>query len=515
MKRMLILFLFCCVNSYSQKELWGVNSGDEYISEQPNAYFGNITRYDINGESPVIMHEFNGTEGKIPKGKLFLASNGKLYGTTLFGGSLGQLVTNAGVLYEYDLILNKYRVVKYFETDLINSNGVETNPRIGVLEPIIGQLYGATYNRIYKYDLNTQIVTFYNKLPFKNIFGYELIKASDGNLYGTSFDNICPNALSTYYENGCVVKFKISTNNLSVAHPLNCDIASEGSAPWTQLVEISPGKLIGATLNGGITQTGYTGILFEYNFNSNTFTKKIDLNGVTGGNPNTLVNGNNGKVYGLCEYGGIPPGNTSTDLSDFRGTLFEYTPTTNVFEVKQYFGINIFNSNTNFNNYVRYPTSLIKNSNGHFVGTIPNGGTYRWLSDTNTIVNQGGNSAPINGSNNANFIEICRKPSYQEFIPSTFSPCVNTPFTYNINNTNATTYVWKKDDVIVPLQTTGILNINNLIASDTGIYTCTMTNECGETTTMNLNINVNCLDVPEVIADKNSISLYPNPTKNT
>ena len=60
-----------------------------------------------------------------------------------------------------------------------------------------------------------------------------------------------------------------------------------------------------------------------------------------------------------------------------------------------------------------------------------------------------------------------------------------------------------------------MLTINNLIASDTGVYTCTMTNECGTTTTMNLNVNVNCLDNETFVNDKNKIILYPNPAKNT
>ena len=203
------------VSCFSQKELWGVNSGDEYISEQPNAYFGNITKYDLNGESPVIMYEFNGSDGKIPKGKLFLASNGKLYGTTLFGGINGPAGSNSsyGVLYEYDLILNKYRVVEYFETDLINSNGAETNPNIGVLEPLTGQLYGATNNKIYKYDMSTETVTFYNNLGFLNNIKSELMKASDGNLYGVSIYGTCPSFNFNQPWNGCIIKFNMNTNN--------------------------------------------------------------------------------------------------------------------------------------------------------------------------------------------------------------------------------------------------------------------------------------------------------------
>ena len=281
--------------------------------------------------------------------------------------------------------------------------------------------------------------------------------------------------------------------------------------PSSQLIEITTGKLLGLTKDGGsnlgINPFVPAGTLFEFNINTNTFTKKIDFSRtMTGNYPNTIINGGNGKIYGLCEEGGVPPGNTSTDLSDFRGTLFEYTPATNVLEVKQYFG-------TTVGNYVRYPTSLIKTSLGHYVGTIPNGGTYRWLSDTNTIVNQGGNSAPVNGSNNANFIEICRKPSYQEILVNSFTVAAGANFTYDVQNTNASSYQWLLGGATVVGQTTGVLNITNATTANAGNYTCIMTNECGTTTTAPLTVNVNNLGVNNVdISLIGIIKLYPNPT---
>lgn len=110
-------------------------------------------------------------------------------------------------------------------------------------------------------------------------------------------------------------------------------------------------------------------------------------------------------------------------------------------------------------------------------------------------------------------IEICLKPSYQEFIINTFTPAVGTVFTYDVVNTNATTYVWKKGSTLLPAQTSGVLNLPNITTNDTGVNTCTMTNECGTTITANLNINVVNLAVDTVDDYKKLISLYPNPTK--
>ena len=112
-----------------------------------------------------------------------------------------------------------------------------------------------------------------------------------------------------------------------------------------------------------------------------------------------------------------------------------------------------------------------------------------------------------------NLIEICRKPSYQEFVVNTFAPEVGTAFNYNINNDNATTFVWKKGNTVLPLQTTGNLNFADVSLSDSGVYNCTMTNECGETITANLTINVTNLSIETIEDYRTFIALYPNPSK--
>ncbi|WP_395052264.1 choice-of-anchor tandem repeat GloVer-containing protein [Flavobacterium sp.] len=505
MKKILfICFIMLLNNVYSQKELWGVYKGYPNYTVANDvvvpANFGSIIRYDNNGENPIIMHQFDEANGKTPLGKLFLASNGKLYGTCSQGGVTGEGNTSMsqgyGVLYEYDLILNKYRVFRYLD---YQSN---FTPYIGFIEPLPGILYGATRFKLIRHDLNTDITTFNGGLEYS--INSELVKASDGNLYGTVIfePQNCPNSSSSSLPyNGSIIKIVPSSNTININYSLSCNWAM-GAKPSGELVEVSPGKLYGTTLEGGILPNSAVsnyGVIFEYNFLTNTYTKKFDFDkDITGSRPSPLIKGLNGNLYGAC----VGFGTCTSSSTEGSGTLFEFNPITNALTVLKTFGCG--------GNLIANPSSLMKSSTGDYFGTVGNdfGVIFKYNPVTNTC-------SMGTSPKTENLIEICRKPSYQEFIPNTFTPCVNTPFTYDINNTNATSYVWKKDGVIVPLQTTGILTINNLIASDTGIYTCTMTNECGTTTTMNLNINVNCLDVQEVIADKNTISLYPNPTKSS
>ena len=111
-------------------------------------------------------------------------------------------------------------------------------------------------------------------------------------------------------------------------------------------------------------------------------------------------------------------------------------------------------------------------------------------------------------------IEICRKPSYQEIIINTFDTCIGGSFTYDLQNDNATSYVWQKNGVNVAGQTTGVLNLTNITTSNAGTYTCVMNNECGTTTTMPINITVNCLGVNTIANLEKAIKLYPNPTNS-
>ena len=512
MKKSIVLFsLLCLLKIQAQKELWGVNTGYQYVNLDYPGYKGNITKYDINGENPVIVHEFDSINGHIPNGRLFQASNGKLYGTTLLGGNLGALGANttAGVLFEYDLIINKYRVVKYFDYNFTPPNTPAVNPYIGVIEPTNGILCGATSDRIYKYDIANNLIVFSNPIGFQNVLFAELMKASDGFIYTTSTGGNCPNGISNEPYQGNIIKYNTNTNNLNSVFSFFCNTGL-GAFPIKKLTEFSLGKLYGTTNGGGLYFLTNPflrgGTIFEFNITTGAFSNKINFsNSISGVNPLELVNGDNGKIYGLCSEGGAPQ---SCNPDYNFGTLFEYTPATNAFEVKQYFN---FCGNT-----VLYPSFFMKTSLGHFIGTIPNGGLFKYDATTNVITMpdySNVDSTMINAVNNSNLIEICRKPSYQEILINNFNPCAGSTFTYNVQNSNATSYLWKKGVTALPTQTTAILNLENLTAGDNGVYTCTMVNECGTTITMPLTLTVDCLSINEIENYKNNITLYPNPTK--
>ena len=515
----IILFIFLLLsicNSNAQRVLLGVTR-DAGGSSQ-----GDIIQYNIDGEFGKSVHEFNFLTGKTPEGKVFLASNGKLYGTTNYGGIGGTapgpgIANNGyGVLYEYDLILDKYRVVHYF--NYTAPNNIAINPTSGLIEPIPGKLYGGTYwGSFFVYDIATETVTsLSHDYTFAGMGGIyaDLVKASNGFVYGISvYTYPCPSLTPSQPNNGRIVRINTTTNTAQKVADFNCD-TSQGGGALGILIEALPNKLYFASRGGyqfipdlGI---GYpSGSIVEFNTATNTITSKFlfDAFNSTGVTPYCLVQGDNGNLFGVCGTGGDTYNQGAIDLGNFgilqkTGTIFEYNPTTNSI-VK----LIEFPSN-------RYaPLSIIKLSTGEFAGNIGAIALFKYNLTTNTLQFPDFSTSVSTGAlYTHNLIEICRKPAYQEIVVNSFTINNGDNFSYDVQNTNATTYQWQQNGINVTGQTTGVLNLNNVTTANSGVYTCVMTNECGITTTAPLTVTVSNLGVNEVIASlEGTVKLFPNP----
>jgi uncharacterized repeat protein (TIGR03803 family) len=96
---------------------------------------GTIFVFDPIEGSCVKIHDFDGPEtGAVPLGTLTLAYNGKLYGTTSWGGQ-----HNNGTLFEFDYY--RQTIVKRFDFDEVNTGKA---PRSGLVQSSNGKLYGTT-----------------------------------------------------------------------------------------------------------------------------------------------------------------------------------------------------------------------------------------------------------------------------------------------------------------------------------------------------------------------------------
>ena len=226
---------------------------------------GSLYAYDPQKDEVEKLFDFNDTLGKTPWGAPIQASNGKLYGITTGGGS-----TYEGVIFEYDPVADLYEVLKQFDKDIEGccSEG-------GLLEVEEGVLYGMT-------------------------------------AYGGAYDE------------GTLFKFNINSGHF--VKLVDFESSTKGASPYGEMIMASDGKLYGLTAGGG---TYDLGVLYKYDQVTGVFEKKHDFAPADGGLPlGHLVRASNGKLYGLAAFNG----------ANNSGTLFEYDPETDEFTKKQDLG---------------------------------------------------------------------------------------------------------------------------------------------------------------------------------
>ncbi len=279
---------------------------------------GTIFKTDGNGNNYQVIENFGSPfveMGRCPVGKLCEAHNGKFYGMTTYGGT-----SSYGTLYEWDPETNIY-------TEIFEFDGTETgsNPHGSLLLATNGKLYGTTINGgnngdgvLFEWDPTTYIYA--KKIDFiRYKYGRwpigTLMQANNGKFYGMT----CSGGEK---DQGVLFEWDPIENIYSVRYNFDGKISSQMHDEW--LIQAEDGKLYGMTESGGANDLG---IIFEWDPVNNIFTKKLDFDLETGGNPlGSFIQATNGKLYGATRNGG------ANDLD--CGVLFEWDPLANTFTKK-------------------------------------------------------------------------------------------------------------------------------------------------------------------------------------
>jgi uncharacterized repeat protein (TIGR03803 family) len=470
--------------NYAQKEFWGTtSSGGDY-------YNGFIFKTDSIGDNLVIVHHFKNEIDGQNISALLLASNNKLYGMASTGGQGGSNnVFMGGTFFEYDLDTDRFKVIEHFgplSTNLPNVYTPRAEGQRALTEVSPGLIYGLVSQgrNVFSYNFNTGVFARPFTLPnyqggptngtLNNQINEALFKASDGNLYATTFTNSsCPIANPNM---GSILRLVLSTNTLTVRHKASCQVEN-GHIYNGHIVEAN-GKLYSTTSYGG---TSNQGVIYEYTPTSNTFLKRHDFHGGVLSSsyyPTSIVFANNGKLYGTTHGGGVP----ETNLPSGGGTLFEFDLQTNQFTTKYSFlmGMNWLGDVGTF------PSSLILSTNKKLYG-VTEMGVFEYNTSTSELRNAGRfwtrGTAP-------SIVQVCRRPSYQFQQTTTHEVCNGSSFTVDLASPNASSVVWKHNNVIDASKTTTALNIASFSPSDAGTWVCTMTNECGSTTSQSITLSI-------------------------
>jgi uncharacterized repeat protein (TIGR03803 family) len=344
------------------------NNSQAALVQATNGYlYGSTVYAGANGAGTIfkmtpsgtvtLLHSFDGTDGAGPWNALVQGTDGNLYGTTNYGGDV-TLCGDCGTVFKVTLAgavtsLHSFR----------GSDGA--NPQGGLVQGTNGDFYGTTLERGADsegtvFDINTsgKLTTLHNFTDgMDGASPYPaMIQASDGNFYGTTYTG------GANFE-GTIFKMTPSgTLTTLYAFCSDQDICPDGAEPVGGLVQGNDGNLYGVTAHGANQICG-CGTIFKITL-SGTLTTLHSFSGSDGnGAWSRMALGSDGNFYGVTVYGG-----TSTFCTGGCGTIFSLTPA------------GTFTTLYNF-----CPASgcadgeapvsgLIQDTNGTFYGTTPEGG---------------------------------------------------------------------------------------------------------------------------------------------
>jgi len=249
------------------------------------------------------------TDGSIPLGRLAIGSDGNLYGTTQTGGIYEGLY-NSGTIFRVSLS-GTYQIMHIFSG--ANGTGDGENPAAGLTFASDGNFYGTTqyggtsgFGTIFKMNL-AGVVTILQSFSQFDLNGAEpegaLIEASDGNLYGTCYSGGA---------NGWGTVFRISkSGSFTKLYDFTQAAGNVGYLPKAGVIQASDGNLYGTTWEGGEYAAG---AIYQLTLAGGaTLEASFDPNGPSGYYPvGALLQGSDGNLYvtapsgGGANSGGVP-----------------------------------------------------------------------------------------------------------------------------------------------------------------------------------------------------------------
>ncbi len=321
--------------------------GKFYVMAYLKAPYDSCVLFKFDPETGTYDNKFDINDldiiGISPFGSLVQATNGKL-----FGKNREDFYYGHEVLFSWDTTENQY--TKLY--DLVVQNGDNGS----LIQSSNGKIYGTDLSGIFEWDIETK--TFTQKYTIEDEYKKygTLIQASNGKIYGNTYTEL----------------FEWNPVTNLFLRKFTFDGTEKGSQPTGSFILIDNDKIVGLTQEGG---SDGSGVLYEWNINSEIFTKKIDFNySENGRNPSgSLIQVNNEKLFGTTAYGG--------KYGD--GVLFEWDIPTRTLIKKADF---------NRQQTGRYPAGfLVQSDNGKLIGVT------RWDRSTPVIFEWNPSDSTLSG----------------------------------------------------------------------------------------------------------------------
>ena len=331
------------------------------------------TAISLPAQTFTTLHNFAGypNDGASPSARLVQASDGNFYGTTYAGGASGNCQGGCGTVFR---ITPGGTLTTLHSFDWYDG----ASPSAALVQGTDGNFYGTTYgggvNHYYGtvfritpsgtftslYSFCTQANCVDGAMPYAG-----LVRASDGNFYGTTLEGGSNNGCSLG-SGSCGTVFKITpggtlTTLYSFCAQSGC---TDGGNPYAGLVQATDGNFYGTAFGRGangygtvfkITPSGTLTSLYSFCAQANCADGQYPYAG--------LVQATDGNFYGTTPEGG-------GGAYHLGGTVFKVTPSGTL---------------TTIYNFCSLPgcadgdsahAALVQATDGNFYGTTGGGGAY-------------------------------------------------------------------------------------------------------------------------------------------
>lgn len=259
--------------------------------------YSTVFGISTDGTGFSVLHHFGDVagDGKDPQDGVIEASDGVLYGTTQYGGSVNQ-----GIVFKINKDGSGYQILREFQ----NYPTDGANPRGGLIEGSDGMLYGSTFFggaavgtvfRLNKDGTGYSIIKSLSRRGAEGASPSGVIEATDGFLYGMTY-------LGGSGQGGTI--FKLSKDSTSFTVIWNFQQDTNGYRGMSSLLEGSDGVLYGTTTAGGVTANPGSGTIFKINKDGSGFSvlHRFDRTPPDVGD-HRLVEAGDGALYGARTFG--------------------------------------------------------------------------------------------------------------------------------------------------------------------------------------------------------------------
>lgn len=343
----------------SQAALVQATDGNLYGSTVYAGANGVGTIYKMTTSGTVtLLTSFDGANGSSPWNALIQGSDGNLYGTANYGGADHDCTGGCGVVYKTTLGGAITTLHSFDEGDGVN-------PQEGLVLGSNGDFYGLTlyggdgYGTVFNINTSGKLTTLHTFVDGTDgAYPYPaMIQATDGNFYGTTYTGGA-------YDEGTVFRMTPSGTLTTIySFCADEDLCTDGAEPVGGLVQRNDGNLYGVAAHGANQICG-CGTIFKLTL-TGTFTTLHSFTGSEGnGAWSRMVQGTDGNFYGVTTYGGA-----STFCDGGCGTIFSIGPT------GAFTSLYSFCPASGCADGAVSIAGLIQDTNGTFYGTTAEGGT--------------------------------------------------------------------------------------------------------------------------------------------